>query len=716
MFKKSSTLVLCIICLILSSTEIFAVNITKESAKVSNSKVKTSVLNPGSIPNNQKVPFINSAPFDFVSASVTDGVPSLLPLCLGTISNEANLVNTSLGDFASVSITGIGCDGELSVVDSNDTYAAGTYAGFRIGSAGLLQASIGATVTIRTYNNGVLQETYNAVTPLVGVDSSLLLADGTVYLGFITTSAFDEIRIEYSSLVGVLFSAQVYHAVIEEFTAGPALGCNERTSLNNPEYPVVINNSHTGIGGVVCALCAVSDTENVITTSGTDFATINLTAGVLANGSIAVEDALTTYPAGTFAAFEIQNQTLLDVTILDNITITTYLNGAQQESKSGVGALIGADSDLLTGSNGRQVVGFISTLPFDEVKITLANLANANLGSTKVYRLVVEKFCAVNITCGTLILNGGASGFPVIINSFETGIDGAVCAGCAVDNSPNVISASTGDFGQIQITAGVIATGTIAVLDAVDTFPIGSVAGFAIQDLESLVEAQLFNRIRVCTYLNGVQQECQTGGSLLNLSALTLDIFGTTSGRYNVGFQTTKEYDEIRITVGDLAGAGVLGASTVKVFGAFVDTRTADGSGPNGLLCAAVVPNAVADTASVNQDGTVNVPVVVNDDFGSDGPSTGAITITIPPTNGTATVNDNGTPTDPTDDTIDYIPNPGFNGSDQFTYQICDSNGDCDTAVVDITVNAVNGLPNAVEDTASVNQDGTVNVPVVVND
>ena len=87
-----------------------------------------------------------------------------------------------------------------------------------------------------------------------------------------------------------------------------------------------------------------------------------------------------------------------------------------------------------------------------------------------------------------------------------------------------------------------------------------------------------------------------------------------------------------------------------------------------------------------------------------------------PPTNGTATVNDSGTPNDPTDDTVDYTPDPNYNGPDGFTYEICDSNGDCDTATVSITVNSVNDAPDAVDDTASVDEDGTVNVPVTTND
>jgi hypothetical protein len=37
----------------------------------------------------------------------------------------------------------------------------------------------------------------------------LVDADGTTILGFLTNQSFDEVRIEYNSLVGVLFTADV---------------------------------------------------------------------------------------------------------------------------------------------------------------------------------------------------------------------------------------------------------------------------------------------------------------------------------------------------------------------------------------------------------------------------------------------------------------------------------------------------------------------------
>ena len=81
------------------------------------------------------------------------------------------------------------------------------------------------------------------------------------------------------------------------------------------------------------------------------------------------------------------------------------------------------------------------------------------------------------------------------------------------------------------------------------------------------------------------------------------------------------------------------------------------------------------------------------DDFGGDGPSTNAIVLTTLPSNGTATIEDNGTPNDPTDDYVLYTPNANFVGIDSFTYTIEDgqgligsSEGDKSTATVSIEV------------------------------
>ncbi|MGB3534878.1 MAG: Ig-like domain-containing protein, partial [Microcoleaceae cyanobacterium] len=63
------------------------------------------------------------------------------------------------------------------------------------------------------------------------------------------------------------------------------------------------------------------------------------------------------------------------------------------------------------------------------------------------------------------------------------------------------------------------------------------------------------------------------------------------------------------------------------------------------------------------------------------------ITTVTTPANGTATINDNGTPANPSDDVVDYTPNTGFTGVDSFDYTIIDGNGGTDTATVTIDIN-----------------------------
>ena len=65
---------------------------------------------------------------------------------------------------------------------------------------------------------------------------------------------------------------------------------------------------------------------------------------------------------------------------------------------------------------------------------------------------------------------------------------------------------------------------------------------------------------------------------------------------------------------------------------------------------------------------------------------------------------------------VTYTPDPGFNGIDTFTYQVCDPGNACDTATVSVTVNSINDPPVAVDDTATTFEDTPVDVLVLVND
>ena len=129
-----------------------------------------------------------------------------------------------------------------------------------------------------------------------------------------------------------------------------------------------------------------------------------------------------------------------------------------------------------------------------------------------------------------------------------------------------------------------------------------------------------------------------------------------------------------------------------------------------------LVPNAVADSISVEENSLNNtVDVIANDSSFGDGlVSLTANTNSI--NNGTVAVDDQGT-TDPTDDLILYTPATDFEGIDHFSYIITDTDGDTDTAEVTVTVGTIDLVPNVVDDSITVNANSIDNVVnVLAND
>ena len=92
--------------------------------------------------------------------------------------------------------------------------------------------------------------------------------------------------------------------------------------------------------------------------------------------------------------------------------------------------------------------------------------------------------------------------------------------------------------------------------------------------------------------------------------------------------------------------------------------------------------DAVDDMMATIENTGITLDVLAND---NDLPSLGTLTITNP-SNGIATVNDNGTLDNPSDDTIEYVPNTNYTGTDSFTYTICDSTPYCETGTVTVII------------------------------
>ena len=92
------------------------------------------------------------------------------------------------------------------------------------------------------------------------------------------------------------------------------------------------------------------------------------------------------------------------------------------------------------------------------------------------------------------------------------------------------------------------------------------------------------------------------------------------------------------------------------------------------------IPNAVPlardDVITIDIDTSVQIAVLSNDQDLSDGPI--QLTISEPAQHGLVMVN--------ADNTLTYIPDFDYMGTDQFIYQITDSNGDSSLAAVSINI------------------------------
>ena len=137
-----------------------------------------------------------------------------------------------------------------------------------------------------------------------------------------------------------------------------------------------------------------------------------------------------------------------------------------------------------------------------------------------------------------------------------------------------------------------------------------------------------------------------------------------------------------------------------------------DGDGtPDYLDPDSGVLDAIDDSVTTLENTPVDIDIFAND---TGIPADGTLTFTNP-SNGTLVLNDGGTPDDITDDFLVYTPDDGFNGTDTFEYTVCDALGNCDTAIVTITVGTPPVL-NVVDDSLSTPENTPVDIDIFAND
>ncbi|MCI2228098.1 DUF11 domain-containing protein [Polaribacter sp. MSW13] len=456
-------------------------------------------------------------------------------------------------------------------------FAAGTYAGFNVTLANLLEVGVLDNIIITTYLGNAKQESSDTSSNLIDVP---LLGAATQNKGFITTLEYDEIRITVSKPIGItLGEVQVNYPIIKKYCSNTdTSNCNIQEPWTNTSYPVEVYTPNTS--GLLGVGNDITNLENIISESTTDYAELGLNVSLASDLEIGVYDVLDNYTGANFVGFDIEVASIADVNLLNNISISTYKDGSNTlvETASGSSMLLGVP--LLSASN-KQTIGFLTTQEFDEVRIKFSSTLNANVGTIKIYKSFIQKMCVTDLACNTsYALN--APTFSTYIDFQQTGVSDLACVGCSLNDTNNLLTSSDTDYATINVLASVAGSASLTVRDATNTYPSGSYAGFAVNYDSSLVSLDLFNNsIKIETLdANGDVIESQTGSNLIGLSLLT-NLIGTAgTGNANIGFKTTQAYQGIKLTVSKLVGVDLnplLNNNEVKVYGAFVDTRGATG-------------------------------------------------------------------------------------------------------------------------------------------
>lgn len=619
-----------------------------------------------------------------------------------SVNNPEFAIDADLTNYATIVQTvGVAANAQFEIKDEVTMYN-NTFAGFDIENPSLLNLGLLGNMTVAVYRNDTLVQSVTG-NGLLALNTGLLNSTGRQIIGFVPTGQFNSVRLTINqTLAADLGTTRIYGAILKQFCAND-ITCAQSVGLKNtanPDYPVFVNARRTGVTGTGCVSCAINNTNNLIDGNSSTFATIDLTAGVLSTGSIAVKNQLQDYPAGSYAGFEIESTTLLAANVVGNIKFKLYKDDVLVQDGTGQPLLAGVSTDILTGGTSpKQIVGIISNVAFDEVVMEVNNLIAANvLGTINVYETYIETSCARNVPCNTSeVLSQTQHG--AVVNGANTGVSGAVCAGCKVDDPWNAVSATNTDFSRLYNTVNALSTTSLGVAVPQYVYPAGTFAGFVIKRNNFAIAASLLPNITISTYNNGVLQETNTGSNLLNLSVL-VNLIGSDTNVYNAGFITTMPFDEIKISMNTLVTAL---DQYIDIYGAFVDTRFLPAGTP-GTTCNFSRPDF--NVGYINQAIPGNVKT--NDVVTGTTTYAAAVALSGNPAAALPSVNADGT----------YTFTTATAGVYQFNVPVCD-NSVCINQLLTITVkdqSVLTSAPVINTDIASVKMGQSVIIHSLAND
>ncbi|QDL11410.1 hypothetical protein DP113_29260 [Brasilonema octagenarum UFV-E1] len=262
----------------------------------------------------------------------------------------------------------------------------------------------------------------------------------------------------------------------------------------------------------------------------------------------------------------------------------------------------------------------------------------------------------------SVLLNNGDGGFGTATN-YQAG--------------SNPYSVTTGDFngdGKLDLAVVNISSSNVSVLLNNGSGGFGTASNFAVGLTPNTVITGDFNG-------DGKLDLATANVSSSNVSVLLNNGSGGFGTAMN--FRVGPNSGPISVTTADFDSDGKLDLATANVNSKNVS-----------VLLSSIINNqppvAVDDSATTYQNTAVtfSVTTLLANDTDPDGNPLNPLIITAVgnATNGTVSLNDNGTPDYTSDDEVIFTPNNNFSGNATFDYTLSDGNGGTDTGTVTVAV------------------------------
>lgn len=554
---------------------------------------------------------------------------------VGTVTSQNDVLNSNDLNYANITpVLGVNSKLGLGVKYDGVPFASGTFLGFKLEFLSSLTLAAASNLELVTYLDGVEIERVKASSSVVS--ANLLTPMAIQNIGFNITYPADEIALEANYPAALsLGTIRVYNAVFNRLCDVNPFVCNTMTKLTQSQYPVYVDKDNSGLlsVGLLGSSEAFTDLNHLLDDYDTTYVSINsgltLTAAQVA--SISVKKALTPFPAGYFAGFDIGSSSVLDLTLLGNSArVMTFLNGVEQERSSNSN-LISLNTALLT-SGTRQIVGFRTTKPFDEIRYEIVNTAGVNaLVDTRIYGAYVEQFCAgPDISCtatqyANQLVALRSPEFPMYVDGRNTGVSSTANAGAGITNPNFAIDADTSNYTTIDATLLVAGNLTYTVADAITNYPANTYIAFDIT-VDRLLDLQALGGMELRLVKDGeLLPRVYTPTLLLGASVLN-----ATEQRYKLGLVSADSFDGIQLTVGGVANIGALG--DIKIHGVYMQALCAttigcnenislkqgsapvvinnERTGPSGLATASLFTSAIGNIDNIIDADPLNYTTI----------------------------------------------------------------------------------------------------------